>query len=148
MPPVETMRTWLAAVNGYKSIEVNTPGFRHVLGIPSFLAALGIGVPDLTLAGVALAAALWWRRDRVHHADVLGMPVHLPAEGEACVLGSALVAAVHAGLFETFDEAARAMVRIAEVIEPNPANRQTYEDAYARYLATYPALKPLMHGLK
>jgi sugar (pentulose or hexulose) kinase len=75
------------------------------------------------------------------------MPVHLPAEGEACVLGSALVAAVHAGRYATFDEAAKAMVRVTEVVEPNPSNRQAYDDAYGRYLATYPALKPLMHGL-
>ncbi len=37
------------------------------------------------------------------------------------------------------------MVRIAEVIEPRPQARRAYDGQYARYLATYPALKALMH---
>jgi sugar (pentulose or hexulose) kinase len=79
------------------------------------------------------------------HADVLAMPVILPREAEACALGSALVAAVHAGRFADLAEAAREMVRIAEVVEPRPETRAAYEEGYARYRATYPALRELMH---
>jgi sugar (pentulose or hexulose) kinase len=37
------------------------------------------------------------------------------------------------------------MVRIAEVIEPRQESRRAYDAQYARYLATYPALRALMH---
>jgi sugar (pentulose or hexulose) kinase len=71
--------------------------------------------------------------------------VALPREAEACALGAALVAAVHAGRFTDLDEAAKEMVRIAEVVEPRPETRAAYEEGYARYRATYPALRELMH---
>ena len=81
------------------------------------------------------------------HADVLGRPVHLPREGEACALGSALVAAVHSGHYAGLEEAARAMVQTAGVIEPQPAAARVYDYYYAKYLATYPALRALMHDM-
>ncbi|HZD78870.1 MAG TPA: carbohydrate kinase, partial [Actinomycetota bacterium] len=59
---------------------------------------------------------------------------------------SALVAAVHTGHFPSFDEAARGMVRIAEVIEPRQEHRGVYDELYHRYRETYPALRGLMHG--
>jgi sugar (pentulose or hexulose) kinase len=54
------------------------------------------------------------------------------------------VAALHTGHYPNLAEAARHMVRLAGVIEPNPASRRAYEDHYRRYLATYPALRALM----
>jgi sugar (pentulose or hexulose) kinase len=81
------------------------------------------------------------------HADVLGRAIYVPREGEACALGSALVAAVHSGQYSDFSEAATQMVQIAEEIEPDPAHKRVYDDHYGRYLATYPALKDLMHEI-
>jgi sugar (pentulose or hexulose) kinase len=78
------------------------------------------------------------------HADVLGTPIRLPADAEACALGSALVAAVHAGRFASLDEATRSMVRMAGGVEPNATNRAAYDELYGRYVAAYPALKGLM----
>jgi hypothetical protein len=40
------------------------------------------------------------------------------------------------------------MVRIAEVFEPRRENRATCDDLDACYLATYPALRDLMHAGK
>ena len=39
------------------------------------------------------------------------------------------------------------MVQIAGVVEPNAAHRRAYDEQYARYRATYPALRELMHEL-
>src|SRR5262249_3269099 len=52
------------------------------------------------------------------HADVLGQPIHLPQESEACALGSALVAAVHCGHYPDLETAAKGMVKTASTIEP------------------------------
>src|SRR5262249_30148734 len=40
------------------------------------------------------------------HSDILGRPIYLPRESEACALGSALVAAVHSGHYSDLAEAA------------------------------------------
>ena len=78
---------------------------------------------------------------------MLGQPIYLPRESEACVLGSALVAAVHCGHYADINEAAQHMVQSAGVIEPEGKNRATYDYFYKKYLATYPALRALMHEL-
>jgi FGGY-family pentulose kinase len=94
------------------------------------LAGHGFALARLFAGGGGARSRLWVQI----HADVLGQPIHLPAESEACALGSALVAAVHAGRFAGLNEAAAAMVRIADVVEPRPENRAAYDEAYGRYL--------------
>jgi L-ribulokinase len=74
------------------------------------------------------------------------MPIHLSADPQACALGAAMCAAVHTGLHSNLDAAARAMVRIHRVVEPNRANKQAYDDLFQKYLATYESLKELMHS--
>jgi FGGY-family pentulose kinase len=101
----------------------------------------GFRVARLFAGGGGARSRLWLQI----HADVLGRPVLLPREPEACALGAALVAAVHAGAFTGLDEAARHMVCVAGEIEPRAGNRRAYDEPYARYRATYPALRPLMH---
>jgi FGGY-family pentulose kinase len=105
------------------------------------LAAHGFGVRRLFAGGGGAKSRLWLQI----HADVLGRPVQVPADPEACALGSAMAAAVRAGHYPDFDAAAARMVRTANVIEPNPANRAVYDDLFGRYTATYRALRPLMH---
>jgi FGGY-family pentulose kinase len=125
----------------FRSIyEATAFGTRHIL---EDLEAHGFRVGRLFAGGGGARSRLWLQI----HADVLGRPVHLPAEGEACALGAALVAAVHAGHYANLDEAARAMVRLAEVIEPHTENKRLYDYYYEKYLATYPALRGLMHAL-
>src|SRR5262249_13462617 len=124
----------------FRSIyEATAFGTRHIL---EDLEAHGFAVGRIFAGGGGAKSRLWLQI----HADVLGRPVTLPADSEACALGSALVAAVQPGRFADRAEAAKNMVRIAEVIEPQPATRRAYDDAYARYRATYPALRDLMHA--
>lgn len=123
----------------FRSIYEGTAlGTRHIL---EDVAAHGLKIERLFAGGGGARSELWLQI----HADVLGQPVHLPRDGEACALGAALVAAVHAGHYASFDEAAQRMVQISKIIEPRSAHRQVYDDLYARYLATYPALRELMH---
>jgi FGGY-family pentulose kinase len=124
----------------FRSIyEATAFGTRHIL---EDLENHGFMVARLFAGGGGAKSRLWVQI----HADVLGRPVLLPAEGEACALGSALVAAVHAGHYPDLDEAARRMVRVAGVVEPRGENRAVYDACYGRYRATYPALRALMHG--
>ncbi len=101
----------------------------------------GFEVRRVCAGGGGARSRLWLQI----HADVLGRPITVPRESEACALGSALVAAVRAGAYPDVGTAAGRMVQTADVIEPNAAARRAYDDGYGRYVRTYPALRGLMH---
>jgi FGGY-family pentulose kinase len=125
----------------FRSIyEATAFGTRHIL---DDLRQHGFAVERLFAGGGGARSRLWVQI----HADVLGQPIHLPRESEACALGSALVAAVHAGHYPDLSEAARHMVQMAAVVEPYQENKRVYDRYYAKYLATYPALRDLMHEM-
>jgi ribulose kinase len=125
----------------FRSIyEATAFGTRHIL---EDLSQHGFTVRRLFAGGGGAKSRLWLQI----HADVLGQPIDLPREPEACALGSALVAAVRAGYYPDLHEAARQMVQMAGTIEPRAANKRVYDWYYDKYLATYAALRPLMHAL-
>lgn len=76
-------------------------------------------------------------------ADILQTPVQLTAETDSTVLGAAAIAGVGSGAFGSAHEAVASMVRLARLIEPNPATAQVYDDAYARFREVYPAVSGL-----
>lgn len=119
--------------------EATALGTRHLLEDAE---RHGFKASRLFAGGGGAKSRLWMKI----HADALDQAIHLPAETEACALGAAMVAAVHAGLYPDLDEAARQMVRVADVIEPDPATRGAYDEVFGRYLATYDALSPLMRA--
>jgi sugar (pentulose or hexulose) kinase len=125
----------------FRSIyEATAFGTRHIV---EDLEKHGIPVQRLYAGGGGVRSRLWLQI----HADVLRRPIYLPRDSEACALGSAMVAAVHAGAFRDLQAAAKEMVQIGGVVEPEVKNRHAYETAYDRYRRTYPALKSLMHDL-
>lgn len=67
-------------------------------------------------------------------ADVMGVPIRVPAGGQACALGAAIFAAVVAGIHPSVEAAQRCMCpAIAEEYNPDPRRRATYDKLYARY---------------
>ncbi|MGD9519628.1 MAG: hypothetical protein AB7W28_08925, partial [Armatimonadota bacterium] len=79
------------------------------------------------------------------HADVCQVPLYTTALPEATALGTAMCAAVGAGLFSDFEAAAERMVHVTRKVEPNPANAEVYDFYFDKYLRAYPALRDLMH---
>lgn len=110
--------------------EATACGTRQIL---EDAAGHGLEVKRLFLGGGGAKSALWVQI----HADVMGMPIHLPRESEACALGSAMAAAVGAGLFADFDAAAREMVAVERVVEPRPEHRSAYDALFRRYVELY-----------
>jgi FGGY-family pentulose kinase len=113
--------------------EATACGTRHVL---EDAAAHGLKVERIFVGGGGAKSAVWLQI----HADVLQQPVHLTRETESCALGSALVAAVRAGVFSDFDTAAREMVTIERLVEPNAAHRAVYDDLFQRYVQLYESM--------
>jgi FGGY-family pentulose kinase len=129
------------AAHIFRSIyEATAFGTRHIL---EDLKEHGFALNRLVAGGGGAKSRLWLQI----HADILGQPIYLPRESEACALGSALVAAVHCGHYSNLEEAAEKMVQIASIVEPDKTNKDVYQECYQRYLATYPALRELMHQM-
>lgn len=63
-------------------------------------------------------------------ADIYNRPVETVAVEEATALGCAIVAAVGAGVYKNYKEAAERMVRVTRCYEPKPANVEIYQEAY------------------
>lgn len=119
--------------------EATALGTRHLL---QDAANYGLDIQRIYAGGGGVQSELWLQV----HADSLQMPIQLSTDPQACALGAAMSAAVHSGLHSNLDEAARAMVRIDRIVEPDRANKQAYDDLFQKYLATYEALKSLMHS--
>eukprot|EP00929_Paragymnodinium_shiwhaense_P034394 TRINITY_DN18725_c0_g1_i1.p1 TRINITY_DN18725_c0_g1~~TRINITY_DN18725_c0_g1_i1.p1 ORF type:complete len:564 (-),score=126.21 TRINITY_DN18725_c0_g1_i1:165-1856(-) len=66
------------------------------------------------------------------HADALSMPVYLPQESEAMLLGSAMLAATAAGRFHCVPDAMAAMGRVASAVSPckDPVVVKIHETRY------------------
>lgn len=77
-------------------------------------------------------------------ADVLGVPVVVPAVRDITPLGVAILAGVGVGLLPDLAQAAAAMSRPGRIFTPDPAAHAAYARPYALYRALYPRLKGLM----
>jgi L-xylulokinase len=91
----------------------------------------------LRMAGGAANSALWVQM----FADILELPIEtVTGVKELGALGSAMAAAVAAGIYKDYNEAAAAMVRIASPVYPEAAMSLLYRSKYEKYTAVCDAL--------
>jgi xylulokinase len=103
-------------------------------------AQLGRTPEFVIAAGGGAKSPLWLQMQ----ADIFGTPVKVVKTAEQVCLGAATLAGIGTGLFPSYDEAARALVRYGDrVYEPNVRNASVYGDAYRRFRALYGANKAL-----
>ena len=110
-------------------------------GLRQILDSLREHVPDidaLRLIGGGGKSRLWPQI----LADVFGLPIHmLELKGEATSWGAAVAAGVGAGIYDWSIAAERSQV--VAVVEPNPANRQRYDELLNLFTESYLALAPV-----
>ncbi len=108
-------------------------------------AILGLGtrIDELRVCGGQAQSPLW----NQIKADVMGLPASVPRLTEVALMGDAICAAIGAGLYPDLATAGEAMVRIAEVLQPNLAHQPVYDELFGIYRDAYPALKPLFGPL-
>ncbi len=99
----------------------------------------GFAPSELVICGGATRSPLWLQI----HADVSGLPLQVTRVPDAPLLGSAMLAAIAAGLFRDMPEAAAAMVHEDRVIEPDREASAAYRPIYERYKKLYPALRDI-----
>ncbi len=97
----------------------------------------GIYIDEIIICGGAAQSPLWLQI----HADVLGKNIIVPKEQQAVTLGSAIAATVAAGIYPSIQEAAKTMVEIERVVEPNKEYTALYELYVNQYVKTYEHLK-------
>ena len=77
-------------------------------------------------------------------ADVLNLPIQrVSGARELGALGSAIAAAVAAGLYPDYTRAIQAMVRVSEPVQPDPAAHAVYQKKFELYQALSAALGPV-----
>jgi FGGY-family pentulose kinase len=105
-------------------------GTRHILDAMN---ASGYAIDHLHITGGHTRNPLLMEL----YADATGCTVVTPAEDDAVLLGTAVVAATGAGLYPDLASAAAAMTREGEVVTPDPARAAAYERDYRVFLAMH-----------
>jgi FGGY-family pentulose kinase len=113
-------------------------GTEHILRV---MRENGYVVDQVVAAGGATKSRLWLQI----HADVANVPIVLTEVADGPALGSAILGAVASGLHPDVAQAAVAMVRVRDRIEPNPEAHAAYRFYVDQYIATYPRLQDLIH---
>lgn len=101
--------------------------------------ALSVPVREIRITGGGARSPLW--RDIC--AAAMNRALLVPEAEETGALGVALLAARGAGLYPGLPDAASALVRIAETVDPDPRLAQRYADAYPLFRDLGRDLAPL-----
>jgi gluconokinase len=103
----------------------------------------GNEVREVHATGGFARSALWRRI----LAGALGMPIGFAAGHEGSAFGAALLGMEALGLVESIDVAAD-LVRIEEVVEPEPGEAAAYAELLPTFAALYDALEPAFRALE
>ena len=99
---------------------------------------LGVDMKRVRIIGGGAKGMLW----RQIVADVLGMELEKVKVDDSS-FGTAMLAAVGIGWFESFAQAAKTCVQIDSVSSPDPENQALYARLFRRYKAVHDALAPI-----
>ena len=91
-------------------------------------------IERILATGGGAKSAVWCQMQ----ADITGIPVCIPAEEEAALLGAAMIGATSAGVFGSLADAAEQTVSISRSYEPQPS--AVYERKHRQFLALYEAM--------
>lgn len=104
-------------------------------------ASAGHPIKNVVACGGALNSDLWTQI----HADVSNLPIAIPRVTEAVTLGAAVLASVAAGIYPDIAAAAGTMVSVERYVDPRPDMNDIYQFYYGKYVASYEAMRELMH---
>ena len=114
----------------YATIQAVAYGTRDIVRA---LNESGYAIDTLFVTGGGIKNPLWLQE----HADSTGLRLVLPREPEAVLLGSAILAACAAGVFDSVNSAMKAMCRSGVVVEPNPATADYHAAKFAAFQNLY-----------
>lgn len=98
------------------------------------------GVAAGVVRALGVADSRLWAEIR---ADCSGLPVEIPVTADTSPVGAAVCAAVAGGVQDDLAACAGLVGAVAETIDPDPANRTAYDDAYGAYGRLFNSLGPM-----
>jgi xylulokinase len=98
-----------------------------------------VPVKSIRLGGGGARSEVW----RQVQADVYGHEVEIVEAEEGAAYGAAILAGVGAKIWPTVDDACKAVVRVAERVQPTRESVAAMNEAYRRYRRIYPALRSI-----
>ena len=107
--------------------------------------SLGIDLRRSRICGGGAKSPLW----RKIFANVCNLDIEVIESEEGPGYGGAILAAVACGEYDTVEDAANRLVRVAGTIHPDPEITQRYEERYQKFRRIYPAVKelfPILNG--
>ena len=104
----------------------------------------GIDIKSSCLCGGGAKSKIW----REILANVLDIELNIPVTEQGPGYGSAILAMVGAGQFDSVKSATNKFFEIKETVKPNKEIVALYTDRYKKYRKIYPAVKELYKELK
>src|SRR6185437_13752248 len=105
----------------------------------SLFQEMKVPVRNIRLGGGGARSPLW----RQIQADVYEHEVEILAAEEGAAYGAALLAGVGAKFWASVDEACDAVVKVQQLVRPDPSAVKALAIQYERFRRLYPAIKPL-----
>ncbi|MCR5544693.1 MAG: xylulokinase [Eubacterium sp.] len=100
---------------------------------------LGVGIKVSNICGGGAKSPMWRRI----MANVMNISIEIQENDEGPAFGGAILAAVGCGDFKDVKEAAEKLVKVKEVIHPEPELVAKYEEKYNTFKKLYPTVKGL-----
>jgi autoinducer 2 (AI-2) kinase len=100
----------------------------------------GVESEFVVFAGGASKGNLWCQI----MADVTGRPIRVPEVKEATALGTAIAAGIGAGIYGSFEEAARELVKWEREYTPSSVNHTVYQEVRGRWEQAYQLQRELV----
>lgn len=110
--------------------------FSHRYHLDKLLKNKAVPTKSIRLAGGMARSSVWVQM----LADTTGLPVEVVEVNETGNLGCAVLGAVATGAYESIQDAAAHMCRIAPAVLPNPEKKEIYDQKYQLFLQVIQAL--------
>lgn len=105
--------------------------------------SLGIKIERTKICGGGAKSPLW----KKIIANVLNVKVDILENEEGPSMGGAMLAAVACGEYATVEDAAKAIVKVVDTVEPDAELAAKYEERYQQFKQIYPTCKELFKKL-
>jgi FGGY-family pentulose kinase len=125
----------------YATIQAIAYGTRHII---EEMNEHGYKIKRIHACGGGTKNPLWLQE----HADITGCEIILPKEPEAVLLGSAILAAVGAGKFNSIEEAAVKMSAVGQRYTPNKKFAKFHQVKYRVFRKMYEHFKEYKSSLE
>jgi len=114
----------------YATIQSIAYGTRHII---EAMNAHGYEINHIVVCGGGTKNPLWLKEN----ADITGCEIPIPREPEAVLLGTAMLAAVGAGIYRSVAEAMKMMSKVGRVMKPENSTREFHDAKYAIFKEMY-----------